>query len=291
MLETETKRVTIKDIVSDAALELRASAVKEPLNEARALVAASLNLKRQQLVLDADRLIDGPSHQKVLTALARRKKREPLSRIVGTRDFYGRSFLINESVLDPRPDTETLILAALEIVEQEGWHDQPIRVLDIGTGSGCIIITLLKELPHAQGCATDICSAALTTAEQNAKIHEVSDRLEFVQGDGLEPVEGSFNLVVSNPPYIPSNDIDDLEPEVSLFDPRHALDGGPDGLIVYRQILMSLNKALQNGWFIAELGEGQAEKVARLLGHSVGTKLRSWQDLNGRTRCVAARTQ
>ena len=290
---TEAQRAptTWRDLVDHAASELRDCDLADPRNEARALVCAVLGIDRHELVLNAEQPATKAERLSFQKALTRRMAREPLSRIVGKRDFYGRTFEIDDSVLDPRPDTETLIDATLELVDAECWREKPINILDVGTGSGCIIITLLAELPQARGLATDISADALKIANQNAISHGVEDRLTLVHGQSLDPVNGTFNILVSNPPYVPSAHIDALEPEVSKFEPRIALDGGPDGLNVYRQILRSWPKAMRQGWLVFEVGAGQSNDLITLLKGEVGRKIRSWLDLEDHVRCVAAWTQ
>ena len=178
----------------------------------------------------------------------RRLAREPVSRIEGRRDFFGRTFRIGPATLDPRPETETLIEEALEICRREDWTGKPIRILDIGTGSGCILLTLLCELPQATGVGTDICQDALETAATNAHGLNVESRVSFMMARTCELGLGPFDLVLSNPPYIPSGDIAGLQLEVRNYDPRSALDGGGDGLETYREIAAGLMQAVPDGW-------------------------------------------
>jgi release factor glutamine methyltransferase len=219
----------------------------------------------------------------------RRLEGEPVSRIVGVREFYGRPFRIDASTLDPRPDTETLVEAALGLVDREA----PLNILDLGTGSGCILITLLAELPRASGVGVDVSLGALELARANAQILGVGDRAAFLASDWLEAVEGSFDLVVANPPYLSAADMAALSPEVRDHDPAPALDGGPDGLSAYRRIVPGLRKALRPGGFaLFESGPDQAQSVSRLLaeaGLDVGEGQHLWRDLAGRPCVVGAR--
>ena len=169
-----------------------------------------------------------------------------------------RSFRIDASTLDPRPDTETLIEAALGFEDRE----TPLSILDLGTGSGCILVTLLAELPQASGVGVDVALGALELARANAQILGVGDRAAFLASDWLEAVEGSFDLVVANPPYLSAADMAALSPEVRDHDPAPALDGGPDGLSAYRRIVPGLRKALRPGGFaLFEIGPDQAQAV------------------------------
>jgi release factor glutamine methyltransferase len=218
-----------------------------------------------------------------------------VSRILGTRGFYGRDFEITPDVLDPRPETETLIDVMLDIVAEEGWHDRPVRICDIGTGSGAIIVTLLAELPGAHGVATDISAAALLVAHKNAHRHGVNHRLGLIHGRTLQGVTGPFDLVVSNPPYIPGAEIARLDPGVRAYDPVMALDGGPDGLAVYREIASEIRRFQPPPWLVLEVGAGQATDVAALFASknpdSIPISIRYRKDLGGHTRCVALRIQ
>ncbi len=178
--------------------------------------------------------------------------RASLSRAsLAQREFYGRRFALSSATLDPRPDSETLIEAALGIAAREGWRERSIRILDVGTGTGCLLLTLLAELPLATGVGTDISGEALQTAARNATSLGVAERVHFAQADALGGIDGPFDLVVSNPPYIASGDIAGLSTEVRKYDPRVALDGGADGLDIYRRIIADLGRVLR-GWVIFE---------------------------------------
>ena len=184
-----------------------------------------------------------------------------------SREFYGRPFRIDADTLDPRPDTETLIEAALEVIDREGWRQRPLRLLDLGTGSGCILITLLAELPMAIGVGVDVSLPALALGRDNARALGVGQRASFVASDWLDAVSGNFDLVVANPPYIATADIGGLAREVAAHDPLPALDGGHDGLDAYRRILPRLRQLLQKGAIVLfETGADQAEAVQGLLG-------------------------
>ena len=213
----------------------------------------------------------------------RRLKFEPVSRILGSREFYGRSFRVTPDVLDPRADTETLIEAVLALARDQG----PIRILDLGTGSGAIAVTLLAELPGATVVASDLSAAALRVAKGNAEGLGVAGRASFVQANWFEGVDGRFDLIVSNPPYVPLGDISGLAPDVREFDPPRALDGGPDGLEAYRRIAGGAGGHLApKGHIILEIGAEQENAVNNLFkGQGFARESRHF-DLSRHVRCL-----
>jgi release factor glutamine methyltransferase len=222
--------------------------------------------------------------------IARRLQGEPVSRIMSVKEFYGRSFIVDKHTLDPRPDTEILIDAVLDTLKDR--REEPVRILDLGTGTGCILLTLLAELPLARGIGSDASAGALEIARRNAEALGVGDRAGFVAGDWFEPIGGRFDIVVSNPPYVASGEIAGLAREVS-YDPLLALDGGADGLEAYRRIASCVTDVLSpGGMVILEVGETQAEAVLGLLCDA-GLKIEAgrpiWTDLAGRQRCVVVR--
>jgi release factor glutamine methyltransferase len=223
-------------------------------------------------------------------ALQRRLKHEPVARIVGMREFYGRSFSVDPHVLDPRPDTETLVEAALAAIAARGLRNERLSLLDLGTGSGCILITLLAELPRAHGIGVDKSPAALANAAANARRLGVAERARFMAGDWLDALDGEFDLILSNPPYLASDAIAGLAAEVAGYDPHLALDGGPDGLDAYRAIAARARAALaEQGRLLLEIGASQADAVAGIL-RAAGLEPEGLaHDLAGRPRVVVAR--
>jgi len=281
---------TIDEAVRGATDTLRRAGIEGAGREARLLVAAATAEAPLALLAEPHRTLTPRAAAALAAMLARRTAREPISRILGTRGFYGRDFEISPDVLDPRPETETVVDAALSIAAEEGWIDTPIRILDIGTGSGCLLVTLLAELPLAAGLGTDISPTALSVARANARRHGVDSRARWQQARALAGVSGVFDLVVSNPPYVASDDIGRLEPEVRLHDPWIALDGGRDGLQVYREILAGLSHATVDGWVLFEVGAGQAGPVTDLIRKTLSGRqcsVRTSCDLAGQIRCVA----
>jgi release factor glutamine methyltransferase len=263
--------------------------------DVRRLVAAVLEVSAAQLLSEPERILTGVELATLSACVARRSGREPVSRILGQRNFYGRTFAISPATLDPRPDSETLIEAALETARQEGWGARGgLRILDVGTGSGCLLLTLLAELDVATGMGTDISQAALAVARQNADRLGLSQRASWLIADGLETVPGPFHMLISNPPYVRTGEIAQLEPEVRKFDPAAALDGGADGLTLYRAWAPRLARVVPDGWIVLEVGHDQADAVAAIIANGVGqavADLRIYADVTGMRRCVAMRTR
>ncbi len=217
-----------------------------------------------------------------LAMVARRAQRVPMSQVLGYRDFYAHRFIVTDAVLDPRPDTETLVSCALE-------HDFT-RVLDLGTGSGCILLSLLAERDDAYGVGADLSDAALDVAKQNSAALDIGPRAIFVQSDWFAEVTGTFDLIVSNPPYIALDEMDGLQPEVRLFEPRMALTDEADGLSAYRIICGGAPAHLApGGRLIVEIGPTQADAVATMMADAGLIDVQVQQDFDGRDRVVAAK--
>ena len=214
-------------------------------------------------------------------AIDRRARREPIAYITGVQEFWNRDFAVSPAVLIPRPETELIIEEALSMVFA--------TFADIGTGSGCLAVTLAAEFPRARGVATDISAPALTVARANAERHGVADRIEFRETRYLDGVAGPFDLIVSNPPYVTDGEHETLAPEVRDFEPRSALTAGPDGLDDIRQILACAAASLRpGGMLLMEIGFGQADLVAGLVNASALTLLRFSNDLQAIPRIVVA---
>ena len=286
--------VTVREAQAVLGQVLGEAGIEDPVRDARLLVTAALGGTAEGLLRDPARRFGAEEAATLSSYTERRLMREPVSRILGARGFFGRDFRVTPATLDPRPCTETIVEAALEVSEAEGWRERPIRILDVGTGSGALLVTLLAELPVAVGVGTDVSDDALRAAEENAVRLDVASRASFLNRRDLEGITGPFDLLVSNPPYIPSGEIAGLEPEVRVYDPAGALDGGADGLDIYRALAADLVHAVPQGWALFEVGAGQAADVENLLRDGVGRALgevRTWQDLGQHTRCVAVRTQ
>jgi release factor glutamine methyltransferase len=272
----------IRPLLARAAERLREAGCETPELDARLLLQAATGLTRETLILEPERRIGSDDVQRLAEFLQRRAQREPVSRILGEREFYGRPFRVTEATLDPRPDTETLIDAALAAMPEGA------RLLDLGTGTGAIAVTLLAERPDATGVATDLSPEALAVARENAERAGVAKRLTLLQGSWFEPVSGVFDIIVSNPPYIPANDIAGLSPDVRNFDPMLALVGGTDGLDPYRAISACAARHLAaGGHVLVEIGAGQAKDVEAIFAEAGLGVTGRHRDLGGHPRCLA----
>jgi release factor glutamine methyltransferase len=237
-----------------------------PELDARLLVGAATQLDLTGMALAAQRPLQDGESAKLAALAQRRLKHEPVARILGEKEFWGLRFHLSPDTLVPRADTETVVEAALELVRAAGDPPDPMRIADIGTGSGAILLALLHELPTATGIGSDISAGALAVAKANAERLGLSGRATFVECDYCDKLEGPFDLIVSNPPYIVRSQIGALAREVRDYDPRRALDGGSDGLIAYRAMARDIAALLdQGGAFALEVGQGQAEDVAELM--------------------------
>lgn len=270
---------------------LEAAGIDSPALDARMLTGAALHLDLTGLIAQGPRQLTADDAA-CLDAFARRRLAgEPVARILGTKDFWGLPLKLSADTLVPRPDTETVVEAALEILRAEGRTRTPLRIADLGTGSGAILLALLSELPDATGVGTDLSAAALDTAKANAQRLGLAPRADFTVSDYAGGLSDPFDLIVSNPPYIRSADIASLAPEVRDHDPHLALDGGSDGLEAYRRIAPQAAGLLApGGLLVLEVGQGQDGDVVRLVaaaGLTVAGPARA--DLAGIGRAVAAR--
>ncbi len=266
---------------------LEESGAEAPALDARILMRQGGNFSDADLIMRGAEPLSPQLIEKIEEMLSRRLRGEPVSRITGEREFWSLLFKVTPDTLDPRADTETLVDAALKCV---GIRDEkPLRILDLGTGTGCIPIALLTELPHATAVAIDLNPGALAVARENAIRHGVEGRIEFRHGSWWEPLKTgeSFDLVTSNPPYIPESDIAALAPDVRDFDPMMALTGGADGFDAYKIILNGLKKYLAcGGTALFEIGIGQEKELARLVDDSNMCVRDSYRDLGDVIRVV-----
>jgi len=266
----------------------RRAGLDSPELDARLLVGHALGLDHTALAVSAHRPLDSNAAQDIADLAARRLAREPVARIIGAKEFWGLSLRITPATLVPRPETEIVVEAALAAIDAGGERTRPLRIADLGTGSGAILLALLTELPRAFGIATDLSFAALSVARDNAARHGLSARAIMAVSDFGSALDGGLDLVVANPPYIATGDIAELPPEVR-YDPLRALNGGADGLDAYRLISADASRLLKpGGRLVVELGVGQEESVARLLRAAGLITTSSKADLNGISRALLA---
>jgi release factor glutamine methyltransferase len=274
---------TVTSLLAGAVVQLRAAGVADPARDARLLLAHAMDCPAARLTL----ALHDPVHNDVVARFSNlvlaRAARQPVAQIIGRRAFWGRDFIVTPDVLDPRPDTEAVIAAALDT------HFS--RVLDLGTGSGAIVLTLLAEQKDALGVGVDISAAALRVASQNAAQLAVQDRVTFLQSDWCASVTGWFDLIVANPPYITASEMADLAPEVREWEPHLALtpanDSDDTGLSAYERIVAEVSDHLApNGWLMVEIGRAQGTAVAGMF-HAIGLRqVAVLPDLDGRDRVV-----
>jgi len=318
--------LSIHHVLSQATAVLTTNGIPNPRLDAEVLLAHALGLTRAGLYARLQDVIPEADFQRFHQQLRRRQQREPLQYITGVQEFWSLEFRVTPDVLIPRPETELVVAIALGLLPQGPkskvrdpganyqtldsglWTPEPrprplnsvsqtpnvgrrtLRLLDVGTGSGCIAIALAKELPEAEMWATDVSSASLAVAHENVQRHGVADRVHLLQGDLFFPLHNldlTFDLIVSNPPYITDNDIPTLQPEVSNWEPRGALDGGHDGLDFYRRLLGEGPQYLHSGgWLIMEIGHGQRSEVLRLARQQPTLTAACDLDYEGRERVV-----
>ena len=278
---------TIEDALRYATARLTDAGLASPRQEARQLVAAALGIDSLALYSASDRAYDPALQARLIRFIDKRTAGEPVSRIRGEREFWSLPIGLSDDVLDPRPETELLVEAALAHLGRKQANGRPIHILDIGTGSGCLLLALLSELPNAVGTGIDRSPGALRTAAANAQVLGLANRALWLCGSWVSPVSWQFDLVVSNPPYIASGAIATLDRGVRAYDPALALDGGPDGLAAYRAIIPALRPVMQpTGAAFLEIGCTQAAEVTGIARRS-GFHAQTAMDLAGMPRCVA----
>jgi len=277
---------TLVSLWTNVRRRLESAGVDTPVFEARLLLEAGAGVSRLDIVTDPRRPMTDAQVEGVNALVQRREAREPMSHIIGRRHFWTLDLAVSPDVLTPRPETELLVEFALKTLAP----DQPARVLDLGVGSGAILLAVLNERPKATGVGVDRSAVALAVADANARALNLSDRIELREGDWADGVTEMFDLVLSNPPYIASNDIAGLAPEVARYEPKLALDGGKDGLDAYRAIIADLARLLKpHGAFAFEVGQGQADAVSALTAAQGLFTTPALRDLAGIPRVVSGR--
>lgn len=278
---------TLAAALEAAARRLRQAGVPEPRCEARLLIGHALGLGAEVVLGNPERAISDGEAARISALVSLRAERRPMAQVLGVREFWSLPFRVAAETLDPRPDSETVVEAALALVPD---RDAPLRLLDLGTGTGCLLLALLSELPRARGVGVDVCAQACAVARANAIALGLEARSAFVVGEWGRNLIGAFDLIVANPPYVPDSEFDALEPEVSLFEPKRALSGGADGLVCYRAIAPDLARLLGPGASaLLEVGAGQAPAVRAIAAGAGLAWLGSRRDLAGRERCLVFR--
>lgn len=274
--------MTVAECLKSASARLAASGVPNERMEARLLLAHAAGWDVTALLAYPERRVDCPDS--FFELITRRQNREPISHITGSKEFWSLPFLVTRDTLVPRPDSETLVEAAVRFFDDKPG---PRTVLDLGTGTGCLLLSVLSEFPDATGIGVDASAAAAAVAQRNALRLHLAGRASFVVSDWAAALKMEFDLIISNPPYIPSREIDGLSDEVAKYEPRKALDGGDDGLNAYRRILDVLPACLsEKGVAVFEFGFDQGAEIQRLIddaGFSSGPAIR---DLAGHERCL-----
>ena len=275
----------IADVLLSAVQAFDYAGFDTPQMDARLLLCHAAGISHAQLISIMQEPASTEMQRVFASLVSRRLANEPVHRIIGMREFYGRDFILGPDALIPRPDTETLVDVVLEKI---GDHGQPLSILDLGTGSGVIALTLACEFSKAQVTAVDVSDAVLENCQENSKRLGVVDRVTVLKSDMFENVDGAFDLIVSNPPYIPTKDIKALSPEVRLYDPERALDGGTDGLDFYRQIFSSAQDYLKQGaMLIVEFGIGQTDDISQLATNNGFENLEVHYDLGSLPRVLS----
>ena len=272
--------LTIAEVILEASQLLRKAGVPEPRREAGSLLAFVSGRDRTFLIAHAEHTLTESELDDFRRVIERRARGEPQQYITGVQDFFNRQFKVTPDVLIPRPETELLVEAALEVIEM----DREVNVCDVGTGSGCIAVTILCERPRAQAMALDISEAALKVAETNARTCGVADRSTFLLSDCFDavPPTSRFDLIVSNPPYVSADALSGLQREVKDHEPHVALSPGEDGLVVIRRLLRDAPRHLKsNGQLIMEIGFDQSEKLRRLVDPQIWKLVDILPDLQG----------
>jgi release factor glutamine methyltransferase len=273
--------MTAAEALRAAVLRLTAAGIDGAARDARVLLAFAMEIAPDRLTLHLPDALHATAQDTFEAALQARLQHQPVAQITGQRLFWGRSFKVTRDTLDPRPETEILVQAALE---------RPfVKLLDLGTGTGCILLSLLADMPMAQGVGTDLSSAALQVADQNAQSLGLTHRATLLQSDWFSNVSGRFDLIVSNPPYIAAEEMAGLSPDVLQWEPHAALTPGGDGLQAYRAIAAGARaRLLAGGRILLEIGPSQAAAVTALLAAQGFDAISVLQDFDGRDRVVAA---
>lgn len=281
---SKAKSVPVREALRSAVLVLQQAKVESASLDARLLLEHVLRMSREQLLLAMDNMLTQEQEIQYRALIGARCDRQPIAQLVGKREFWGQEFKVTRDTLDPRPDSETVIMEALSRLTD---RQKPFKIADLGVGTGCLLLSLLKELSNATAIGVDISEAAINVAKENTICFGMQSRVTFITSDWCEKLAGAFDIIVANPPYIPTRSIESLAPEVARHEPRLALDGGESGLECYRKIIAALPSVLaEDGFAVLEIGAGQQQALAEM---ATGQGLKAAgmrQDLSGIIRTV-----
>ena len=284
----EQKRWTVLRVLQWTTDFFQRKGVKNPRLDAEVLLAHLLGLDRVGLYTNYDKPLREEELKAFREMVQRRISREPIAYITGQKEFWSLSFKVSPACLIPRPETEVLVEEALKAAQEV---PPPLQILEIGTGCGAVAVALAKELPEAEIWATEKSPYALEVARQNVALHGVSGRVVLLEAD-LFPERGTFSLIVSNPPYVPTEEVLRLDPEVRDFEPLEALDGGPDGLLYFRRIASRVRQYLRKGgWLVLEVGKGQDQEVQSILKEAGLSRIELRRDYSGVKRIVKGKLE
>lgn len=283
---------TASVLIAEARRRFAEAELGDPATDARVLVAGVLGLSLSDVLTRGDVAVSREQAEGVRAAITRRCRHEPVHRILGRRSFYGLDLQLSPATLEPRPDTEILVDCVLPHLKRKIAEKGTARLLDLGVGTGAISLALLKECPQARAVGSDISEEALSTAERNAYINGVAERFETVRSAWFSHINGRFDIIVSNPPYIPTGVVAELDPEVRNYDPLTALDGGEDGLDAYRALSTGAGDyLLANGLVAVEIGYDQKNSVATLFENAGFSLFEARRDYGGNDRVLLFTTQ
>jgi len=284
LTKLKNNNFSVMELLRSGVAQLQAAHVESASLDARILLEFALGVTREQMLLMMEKRVSEEQEMLFAGLIAQRATHKPVAQLIGQREFWGMEFHVTENTLDPRADSETLIEAVLERFPD---RSAPLKVLDFGTGTGCLLLAVLKEYPNAMGIGVDICPKALEVAFGNAHELELSARASFTQGCWGDGLEGQFDLILSNPPYIPSSVIPTLSREVAQFEPKGALDGGEDGLDCYRALIPHVARLLApSGVAAFEIGMGQRPQLEEIAAAQGLKALGAKKDMAGVLRCV-----
>jgi len=287
LLSDPSSSCLIRDALNHARHLLEEAGIDSARLDASVLLAHVLEVSNGQVTILAEKQLNNEQIEAFNALVARRQQSEPIAYILGKKEFWSLDFCVTRDTLIPRPDTETLVEAALKRMPGSA---KPITLLDIGTGTGCLLIALLKEFPGARGVGSDNSERALQVAKENAKRHNVDQRAEFTLSHWCDAIDGTFDLILSNPPYIALNDLASLMPDVARFEPHAALFAGNDGLDAYRALAPQIAARLNpGGYTLLEVGQGQAKEVIKFLRNEGLEVEAPVKDLAGVERCVVGK--